>query len=108
MIVKNRIKKHAEFQKVISEGSLERGNSFYLYSLSNAFGYTRIGISVPKKSGNAVIRNRIKRQIRAICALNNNYTKSLDLVLIVRKNYNINDFESTKDELLNLFEKLGK
>lgn len=108
MIVKNRIKKHSEFQKVIGEGKVLRGNAFTFYVLENAFGYTRIGISVPKKSGNAVIRNKIKRQIRACVAQLTDYSKSVDLVMIVRKNYNVENFVGTKTEIQILFEKVGQ
>lgn len=107
MIVKYRIKKHSEFQKVIAEGEIIRSNSFTFYVLENAFGYTRVGISVPKKSGSAVIRNKIKRQIRACIATSTDYSKSLDLVMIVRKGFNVEKFNETKIEIQNLFEKVG-
>lgn len=99
MIVKNRIKKHSEFQKVIAEGEVERTNLFVFYSLSNELGYTRIGISVPKKTGTAVLRNKVKRQIRSAIASSTDYTKSLDLVIVVRKGYDAENFELTKKEI---------
>ena len=108
MIVQYRIKKHSEFQKVIADGTLIRDNSFTFYLLDNAFGYTRIGISVPKKSGNAVTRNKIKRQIRACIAQITDYSKSYDLVMIVRKGYDVNNFVETKREIQNIFEKVGQ
>lgn len=108
MIVQYRIKKHSEFQKVIADGTLIRDNSFTFYLLDNALGYTRIGISVPKKSGNAVTRNKIKRQIRACVAQTTNYSKSIDLIMIVRKGYDVNNFAETKREIQNIFEKVGQ
>lgn len=108
MIVKNRIKKHSEFQKVIEEGEVIRGNAFTFYVLDSAFGYTRIGISVPKKSGNAVVRNKIKRQIRACIAQSTDYSKSYDLVIIVRKQYDVLKFNETKTEIQKIFKKVGQ
>lgn len=99
MIVKYRIKKHSEFQKVIGEGEVSHAKSFTFYVLDNSLGYTRIGISVPKKSGTAVVRNKIKRQIRAIFAGINDYSKSKDLVMIVRKGYDVSNFVQTKNEI---------
>lgn len=108
MIVKNRIKKHSEFQEVIGNGKTIRSNSFTFYVLENSLGYTRVGISVPKKAGIAVIRNKIKRQIRACIAESTDYSKSFDLVIIVRKSYNVEKFSETKNEIQNLFEKVGQ
>ena len=62
-------------------------------------------ISVPKKTGNAVIRNRIKRQVRAAIGLSTNFEEPIDIVLIVRKNYEINNFEQIKSEIQQLLEK---
>lgn len=105
MLVKNRIKKHQEFQEVIAKGSLVRAKFFTFYILENKLGYTRIGISVPKKSGNAVIRNKIKRQIRAMCANNCDYSKSIDLVMIIKKAYNPDNFAEIEKDIQEIFDK---
>ncbi len=99
MIVKNRIKKHSEFQKIIAEGELKRTCSFTVYTLKNDLGYSRFGISVPKKTGTAVIRNKVKRQIRACIAMLSDYSKPIDYVLIVRKGYNTEAFNNVKKEI---------
>ena len=106
MLVKNRVKKYSEFQNVIENGHVIRSNSFAFYILENSLGYTRIGISVPKKSGNAVVRNKIKRQIRSACAHSTDYSKSFDLVFIVRRGYKTDSFTDTLQEIKNLFEKM--
>lgn len=107
MKVKNRIKKNDEFNKVIDEGELLKSDSVALYFLKNALGYTRVGISIPKKSGNAVVRNKMKRQIRASVAGVTNYEKSYDVVIIARKKFDINLFSRTKEDIKNLIEKVG-
>ena len=107
MKVLNRIKKNVEFNKVIEEGQLIKSDSLALYFLENELGYTRIGISIPKKSGHAVVRNKMKRQIRAIIAKDLDLTKSIDLVLIARKQYDINQFNKTENDLVNLIKKVG-
>ena len=105
MIVKNRIKKYSEFQKVIAASQIKKTSFFVSYSLSNELGYSRFGISVPKKLGNAVIRNKVKRQIRAAIGQSTKYEDSVDIVLIVRKNYDFNAFAQTKSEIQQLLEK---
>lgn len=99
MIVKNRVKKHSEFQKIIAEGELKRTCSFAVYTLNNSLGYSRFGISVPKKTGTAVVRNKVKRQIRACIGMCSDYSKSKDYILIVRKSYDVNNFDKIKKEI---------
>lgn len=107
MIVKNRIKKHSEFQNVIQSGKLERSDSFNMYFMKNTYEYTRIGISVPKKSGNAVIRNKIKRQVRAMCSKIIDFNQSLDIVLVIRKAYDVENYSFIMNELEKLIKKIG-
>ena len=107
MKVLNRIKKNVEFNKVIDEGTLVKSDSLTLYFLKNDLGYTRIGISIPKKSGKAVVRNKMKRQIRAIIASDVDLNKSIDCILIARKQFDINSFNKTKSDIKYLMEKVG-
>ncbi len=107
MKVKNRVKKGTEFQKVISDGIEIRGANYKLYFLSNNYGYPRVGISVPTKIGHAVVRNKIKRQIRAIIAQELNFDLSNDLVIIVKRNYDTSKFNEMKDSLVDLLKKVG-
>ena len=102
MIVKNRIKKYTEFQRVIEAADVKKTCFFVSYRLKNELGYSRFGISVPKKTGNAVIRNRIKRQVRAAIGLSTNFEEPIDIVIIVRKAYQIDNFEQIKSEIQQL------
>lgn len=99
MIVKNRIKKYSEFQKVIAEGEVKKTCFFVSYTLTNELGYSRFGISVPKKIGTAVLRNRVKRQVRSAIGQSTDFSKSVDVVLIVRKTYQTEEFALAKSEI---------
>ena len=105
MIVKNRIKKYPEFQKVIAEGNVKKTSFFVSYTLNNSLGYSRFGISVPKKIGTAVLRNRIKRQVRSAIGQSTTFNDSNDVVLIVRKTYQTNEFEKVKFEIQEILKK---
>ncbi|ATD31626.1 ribonuclease P protein component [Macrococcoides bohemicum] len=60
-----RIKKNDDFQKVYKQGKSVANKQFIIYRLNNQENeHFRLGISVSKKIGNAVTRNRIKRAIR--------------------------------------------
>ena len=60
-----RIKKNEDFQKVFKQGKSFANRQFIVYSYRKEDQQEfRIGLSVGKKVGNAVTRNRIKRYIR--------------------------------------------
>ena len=99
MIVKNRIKKYSEFQKVIEEGEVKKTNFFVAYIIRNELGYSRFGISVPKKIGTAVLRNRIKRQVRSAIGQSTKFDKAIDVVIIVRRTYQTEQFTLVKSEI---------
>ncbi len=107
MKVENRIKKGQEFQSIIDNGKLLREETLSIYWLENELNRPRAGISVPKKSGNAVIRNKIKRQIRAILSRALDLSKGVDMIIIARKKYDIDNFLATKNDLETLLKEIG-
>ena len=65
--------------------------------LPNAENYNRLGISVHKKTGNAVRRNRIKRLIRELFRLNRGlFPPSCDIVFTVRPEFALNSLLDIK------------
>lgn len=108
MKVINRVKKYEEFQKVINEGSFLRLETLNVYFLKNDLPFTRFGISIPKKSGIAVIRNKMKRQIRAAIAKVCDYSLGYDIIVIARKEYDVECFEQVEDDIKKIIEKVGK
>ena len=61
-----RVKKNEDFSRIIKRKQSMANRTFIIYYLKNDIGHARIGISVSKKLGKAVIRNKIKRQVRMI------------------------------------------
>lgn len=102
MIVKYRIKKYTEFQKVIEEGDIKKTCFFVSYTTPNNLGCSRFGISVPKKTGNAVVRNKIKRQVRSAIGQSTKFEPSIDTVLIIRKSYDTSCFDQVLSEIKEL------
>lgn len=99
----NRIKNNREFARAIHKGNSSRLPSFVVHVFKTELGYTRIGISASTKLGCAVVRNRVKRQVRAICdSLIDYNAKSLDIVIIVRSKFITTDFEDNKSQFRDL------
>ena len=59
-----RVRKNEDFSRIIKKKQSMANRSFIIYYLKNDLDHARIGISVSKKLGKAVIRNKIKRQVR--------------------------------------------
>jgi ribonuclease P protein component len=64
----NRVLKHQEFDAIIQSTPFIRSQHYVIHYRQNVANLARIGISVSKKNGDAVTRNRIKRQVRAMIA----------------------------------------
>ena len=106
MKVKYRVKSHEDFQKVIHANKKLHSKSFTIYYEDNEYGHARVGISTSKKLGHAVIRNRIRRQVRSMCREIIDFNVSKEYCIIVRNNYLQQDFEKNKDELKKLILKI--
>ena len=100
-----RVKKNEEFSRIIKKRQSLANHSFIIYYLKNDLDHSRIGISVSKKLGNAVIRNKIKRQVRMMVQQTVNFKDNYDYIVIVRNKYLDLDFSSNLKELGYLYKK---
>jgi ribonuclease P protein component len=95
-----RITKKEDFQKVIKEGKAIPVEGWTAYILKKESGRTRFGISVSKKSGKPVHRNRVKRIFREIFRLNKHSLPLSDIVVIYKGEAKGINFEETKNKFL--------
>ncbi len=78
-----RIRKKKDFLHLYKKGKRFRGKVFILIYLSNELGFSRVAIVASKKLGNAVQRNKIKRQFRTLYRRNKELlTRPIDLIII--------------------------
>lgn len=96
---KFRIKKNEEFQAILGQRKFFRSPSFIVYTKKKNLDLSRIGISVPKKLGNAVLRNKTKRQIRSMLDEIGYGNYDFDCIIIVRKVYFKQDYEENRKDL---------
>lgn len=108
MKVKNRVKRHEEFQDILRESKSEKSGFFTIYFQKSEIPFTRVGISVSKKNGNAVVRNKIKRQIRAMADEMVDYQYPLNLIIVARNAYDINDFAKGKEQFGSLLQNIRR
>ena len=100
----NIIKKNLDFARIIKENNSYKTSPYIIYiERTNEIRY-HFGISVSKKIGNAVTRNKIKRQIKSIID-KKDYKNNFNCIIIVRKNFLNNSFTLNEKLLFEVFEK---
>jgi len=98
------VTKNQDFSKIIQNRKYIKNNLFVIYYKENNLTNTRYGISVSKKIGNAVVRNKIKRQMKNIIDKNKNlFKKETDYIIIIRKGILDCDYHQIESNLINLF-----
>jgi ribonuclease P protein component len=102
------LRKNSDFMRVYKKGRYYAGKYMVLYVLANKAGKIRLGISVSKKLGKSVTRNRIRRLIRENYRLREvNVTAGIDLVFNARKTENFPTYDIIDREMTYLIRKLG-
>jgi ribonuclease P protein component len=105
----HRLKDSKDFQKVFQQGRSCANRYLVLYYRYNNEGNTyRVGFSVSKKVGNAVVRNRVKRLLREIFRLEGEaIEESIDFVVVARPLVADLTYEEMKKSLVHLLKKSG-
>ncbi|CAN5501735.1 MAG: ribonuclease P protein component [Actinomycetota bacterium] len=62
----SRITDSPEFDRVYRQGAAYRGKLFSVHAFAKEHGSPRLGLSVSKKVGKAVVRNKVRRRMKEI------------------------------------------
>lgn len=82
---KHRLSGAREFQRVFQGNGRKNAGPIVVFGLPNNLNHMRLGLSVNRRIGNAVKRNRIKRLLREAFRLQrHDWPRGYDLVIVVK------------------------
>jgi len=95
-----RLLNRTEFVNLNRSGKRLHTKHFTIIFKQNGLSVTRLGLTVSRKVGKAVRRNRVKRLIREFFRLNRSYIpQGYDIVIIAKKDADHLTFRETETEL---------
>lgn len=100
-----RVKKSQEFEQIIKNKSFIVSPGIVLYIRKKRENHARVGITVKKKIGNAVVRNKVKRQVRMMVSDIYDFNENFDSILLIKEKFLENDYNANKNILETLYNK---
>jgi ribonuclease P protein component len=98
-----------EFERVYRGGSVYRGRLFSVHVLANTTGKLRLGLSVSKKVGSAVKRNKVRRRLKEVFHSSaERLSGNLDFVISARPAAAEATFEELNEEFLRSLRRFGE
>lgn len=104
----HRVRKNEDFQTIIKDRKSVANSKFVVYYKKNDLSLLRVGFSVSKKLGKAVVRNKTKRQVRMMAREIFDQSQSMDYIIIVRNKFLESSYEENKKDLLFLYNKINR
>lgn len=97
---KNIVKKNEDFNRIIKKNKGFIADPFVLYVEKTKLDNYYFGFSVGKKLGNAVTRNKLKRQIKNILD-KNDYQNGFNCIIMVKRSIANYTFKEKEERLNN-------
>lgn len=102
----NIVKKNDDYNRIIKTARPFKYKDYVLYVEKTTDDSYHFGFSVGKKMGNAVTRNKIKRQLKNILD-KKDYKNNFNCIIIVRKSILTKSFEERSTNLIDALSKLN-
>lgn len=102
----NIVKKNEDFSRIMKKYRPFKSHSFIVYVEKETNNIYKFGISASKKVGNAVTRNKVKRQVKSILD-KNNYKNNFNCIIIIKKEVLNKTYLELEAELNTLINKLN-
>lgn len=103
---KDIIQKSSDFDRIISK---KQGvvNKAFIINMEDSLDETKFGITFKHNLCNAVNRNKLKRQVKAIIDNHKNiYENNKNYIIIIREGALLLNYQEKEQELISLFAKL--
>lgn len=103
---KNILKESRDFNRIIKNNKPFKYKDFIIYIEKNSSDDYRFGFSIGKKIGNAVTRNKIKRQLKEIVS-KKDYQNGFNCIIIVGRGILERNFYEMSDNLNSILKSLN-
>ncbi len=95
-----RLRKRHQFLRTRRRGQRAGGKWVVVYALANERAHSRLGVTVSKRVGNAVVRNRTKRRLREIFRRGKgHFGDHYDVVIIAKRSRKEPSFEQLRSDV---------
>ena len=99
------IKDKKLFNNIIRTGKFKKNSYFVIYNIKKEEEKINYGIAISNKLGKAVVRNKLKRQTRAIIDKHRNLFKNNhNYIIMIRKNCVEAKYQDMENALVSLLE----
>ena len=95
----NILKNSRDFDRIIKKNKPYKYKDYIIYIEKGTNDVYKFGLSVGKKIGNAVNRNKVKRQLKSIIS-QKDYQNDFNCIIIVGKGINERNFKEREKNLL--------